>query len=132
MTTLEKEKSDLTKPSFALVSEHQKAFNVYTENNPVAYVQTSKLGTSQICWLSELALFDFNIVHRLGRTIKATDSLSQHRVKLNCKLESESDTSSKDPVMLLYATICDIIKASSRRHQNPICCEKKNRELVIH
>ena len=38
-------------------------FTVYTDNNPLAYIQTSKLGASQICWLSKLALFDFNIIY---------------------------------------------------------------------
>ena len=41
-------------------------FTVYTDNNPLAYVQNSKLGASQVCWLSELALFDFNIVYGSG------------------------------------------------------------------
>ena len=39
-------------------------FTVYTDNNPLAYIQTSKLGASQIHWFSELALFDFNIIYR--------------------------------------------------------------------
>ena len=52
--------------------------------------------------------FEFNITYRLGRTNKAIDALSQHPVEPHCKLESESDTNSKDPVMLWYATICDI------------------------
>ena len=30
-------------------------FTIYTDNNPLAYVQTSKLGASQIHWLSKLA-----------------------------------------------------------------------------
>ena len=51
-------------------------FTVYTDNNPLAYVQMSKLGASQIHWLSELALFDFNIIYRLGRTNKAADALT--------------------------------------------------------
>ena len=38
-------------------------FTVYTDNNPLAYIQTSKLGASQICWLSKLALFNFNIIY---------------------------------------------------------------------
>ena len=80
-------------------------FTVYTDNNPLAYVQTSKLGASQICWLSKLALFDFNIIYRPGKTNQATDALSQCP-EPNCKLESDSD----DPVMLSYATICNIIK----------------------
>ena len=37
-------------------------FHVYMENSPLAYVRESKLGKSQIQWLSELALFDF-IIH---------------------------------------------------------------------
>ena len=36
-------------------------FQVYTDNNPLAYVQESKLGALQIQWLSELALFNFTI-----------------------------------------------------------------------
>ena len=32
-------------------------FTVNTDNNPLAYIQTSKLGLSQIYWLSKLALF---------------------------------------------------------------------------
>ena len=36
-------------------------FQDYTDNNPLTYVQESKLGASQIRWLSELALFDFTI-----------------------------------------------------------------------
>ena len=51
-------------------------FKVYTDNNSLAYVQTSKLGVSQIHWLSKLALFDYNIIYRLGRTNKAADALS--------------------------------------------------------
>ena len=38
-------------------------FRVYMDNSPLAYVREreSKLGASQIWWLSELALFDFTI-----------------------------------------------------------------------
>ena len=37
-------------------------FHVYMDNSPLVYVRESKLGASQIWWLSELALFDF-IIH---------------------------------------------------------------------
>ena len=84
-------------------------FTVYTDNKPLAYVQTSKLGASQIHWLSELALFDFNIIYRSGKTNQGTDALSWHR-EPKCKLESNSDGNSDDPVMLSYATICKIIE----------------------
>ena len=84
-------------------------FNVYTDNNPLAYVQTSKLGASQICWLSEIALFDFNIIYRSGKTNQTADTLSQCP-EPNCRLESDSSSDSDDPFVLLYAIICDIIK----------------------
>ena len=87
-------------------------FTVYTDNNPLAYnIQTSKLGASQIRWLSKLALFNFIIIYRSGKTNQAADALSWHP-EPNCKLESDndSDNDSDDPVMLSYATICDIIK----------------------
>ena len=84
-------------------------FTVYTDNNPLAYVQTSKLGASQICWLSELSLFDFNIIYRLGKTNQAADALSWCP-EPNCKLDSDSDSNSDDPVVLSYATICTIIE----------------------
>ena len=48
-------------------------FTVNTNNYPLAYIQTSKLGASQICWFSKLALFDYNIIYRSGRTNKAAD-----------------------------------------------------------
>ena len=44
-------------------------FMVYTNNNPLVYVKTSKLGAAQIRWLSELALFDFNIIYQTGKSI---------------------------------------------------------------
>ena len=92
-------------------------------------MQTSKIGVSQICWLSEVALFDFNIVYRLGRTNKAADDLSQHPVESNCKLEIESDTDSKDPVVVSYATICDIIKPVLGDTKIPFVVKKEAQEI---
>ena len=51
-------------------------FTVYTDNNPLVYVKTSKLGAAEIRWLSELALFDFDIIYRTGRTNHVADALS--------------------------------------------------------
>ena len=80
-------------------------FTVYTNNNPLAYVQTSKLGASQIHWLSEFALLNFNIIYRSGKTNQAADALCQHP-EPSCRLKSDSD----DPFMLSYGTICTTIK----------------------
>ena len=52
-------------------------FTVYTDNNPLVYVKTSKLGAAQIHWLSELALYDFDIVYRMGKSNLVADALSR-------------------------------------------------------
>ena len=52
-------------------------FTVLTDNNPLTYVCTSCLGMSQIRWLSDLALFDFDIKYRVGKSNQAADTLSQ-------------------------------------------------------
>ena len=49
-------------------------FNIFTDNNPLVYVKTSKLGTAQIHWLSELALYDFDIIYQTGRSNLITDT----------------------------------------------------------
>ena len=51
-------------------------FTVFTDNNSLVYVKTSKLGAAQICWLSELALYNFNIVYHTGRSNLIADALS--------------------------------------------------------
>ena len=107
-------------------------FSVYTDNNPLAYIQTSQLGVSQICWLSKLALFDFNILYRPDKTHKVADALSWHPVNPDCEMESVNDNNSKDPVMLLYATICDLIKLVLGDMKIPLVLKKKKyRQLIV-
>ena len=48
-------------------------FTIYTDNNSLAYVEKSKLGAAQIRWLSELALFDFDIKYRSGKLNQGAD-----------------------------------------------------------
>ena len=53
-------------------------FTVFTDNNPLCYIKSSKLGATQICWLSELALHNFDIVYRTGKSHLVADTLSRH------------------------------------------------------
>ena len=100
-------------------------FTVYTDNNHLAYVQTSKLGASQIHWLCELDLFNFNIIYRSGKTNQAADALSWCP-EPNCKLESNNDSDSDDPVVLSYATICTTIKPVLGDTKIPFDIQKKS------
>ena len=52
-------------------------FTVFTDNNPLCYIKSSKLGAAQIRWLSELALYDFDIVYRTGKSNLVADALSR-------------------------------------------------------
>ena len=63
-------------------------FTAYTDNNPLAYIKGSKLGVAQIRWLSELALFDFNIKYRTGKSNQAADALS-HCPKSSLDMSSD-------------------------------------------
>ena len=80
-------------------------FTVYTDNNPLAYVKGSKLGVVQIRWLSELALFDFDIKYRTGNLKQAADALS-HPPKSS--LDMSSDRGSEEEYETIsYEVISD-------------------------
>ena len=63
-------------------------FMVFTDNNPLCYIKSSKLGAAQIRWLSELALYDFDIVYRTGKSNLVTDALSR-RPEVEEEIERE-------------------------------------------
>ena len=53
-------------------------FTVFRDNNPLCYIKSSKLGAAQIRWLSELTLYDFDIIYRSGKSNLVADALSCH------------------------------------------------------
>ena len=55
------------------------SFVVYTDNNPLTYVLSSaKLNATGLCWIGELADFNFTIRYRPGKTNVDADTLSRH------------------------------------------------------
>ena len=76
------------------------------DNNPLCYVKTSKLGASQIRWLSDLALFDFDIKYRVGRKNQVADALSHHPLNPDSSLESEDDDNWET---ISYGMVCQSI-----------------------
>ena len=50
-------------------------FTVFTDNNPLCYIRSSKLGAAQIRWLSELVLYDFDIVYHSGKSNLVEDAV---------------------------------------------------------
>ena len=82
-------------------------FTVLTDNNPLTYVCTSRLGASQIRCLSNLALFDFDIKYRAGKTNQAADALSWWPV--NPDSSSESSDGEEEWETISYEVVCQIL-----------------------
>ena len=70
-------------------------FTVFTDNNPLCYIKSSKLGAAQIPWLSELALYNFDIVYHSGKSNLVIDALSR-RPKVEEEIEKEIQPISDD------------------------------------
>ena len=78
-------------------------FTVFTDNNPLCYIKTSKLGATQIRWLSELALYDFDIVYHTGRSNLVADALSRHpEVKEETAKEATPESDEEDWIAISY------------------------------
>ena len=83
-------------------------FTVFTDNNSLVYVKTSKLGAAQICWLSELALYNFNIVYCTGRSTLIADALScRPEAKGENHNQTCSDNDDEEWQAISYSTICE-------------------------
>ena len=65
-------------------------FTVFTDNNLLCYIKSSKLGATQIRWLNELALYNFDIIYRTTKSNLVTDALS-------CCPEVEEETKKETP-----------------------------------
>ena len=55
-------------------------FTIYTDNNPVAHLQTARLGAVEQRWAAQLASFTFDIKYRPGKNNANADALSRFPV----------------------------------------------------
>ena len=85
-------------------------FQVYMDNNPLTYVMESKLGASQIQWLSKLALFDFVIKYQTGHSNRAADALSCHPFNPSFNDSfTKSETNSEEFEVISYSSVCEAV-----------------------
>ena len=83
---------------------------VYTDNNLHAYIMESKLGASQIQWLSKLALFDFVIKYRTGHSNRAADTPSQTPFNPSCNDSfTKSQANSEEFEVISYSLVCEAV-----------------------
>lgn len=60
-------------------------FTVITDNNPLKYLSTAKLGAYEQKWASQLAEFDFEIKYRPGKQNVNADVLSRLPSDILCE-----------------------------------------------
>ena len=85
-------------------------FQVYTDNNLLAYVMESKLEASQILWLSELALFNIVIKYQTGQSNRAADALSHHPFNPTCDESfTKSEANSDECEVISYSLVCEAV-----------------------
>ena len=84
-------------------------FHVYTDNSPLAYARESKLGASQIQWLSKLPLFDVTIHYRTGRSNRAANALSRHP-HTDEGINQERGSDCDEVEVILYSSVCEVVE----------------------
>jgi len=77
-------------------------FTVYTDNNPLSYLQTSKLTAHEQRWLSKLASFDFDVKYRQAKHNNNADALSRMYDKLELTRSEDVKTLLQNLKMLRY------------------------------
>ena len=75
-------------------------FHAFTDNNPLAYINTAKWGAVEQRWVAELAAFNFEIHYKKGKNNQAADALSRDPVD-----EPEGPDDVETAVTLVQATI---------------------------
>ena len=68
------------------------------------HIQNSKLGAAQIRWISELALYDFDIVYRTGRSNNVADALS--RRPADSGSDNEATDEEEEWTAISYQAVC--------------------------
>ncbi|KAL2102439.1 hypothetical protein ACEWY4_001607 [Coilia grayii] len=76
---------------------------VFTDNNPLSYLHTAKLGATEHRWAAQLAAFNFDIKYRSGRSNKNADALSRQYMS-GASLEEYVLPGTVVPVHLQQAT----------------------------
>lgn len=82
-------------------------FSVMTDNNPLCYVNTAKLGAIEQRWIAQLAVLDFKVMYHLGCSDTAADALSRQ------PLAGEPYPDPYDLDFVERVAICSVIKGSS-------------------
>lgn len=84
---------------------------LFTDNNPLSYLQSAKLGAAEHRWAAQLAAFDFEIKYRSGHSSKNADALSRQPLSSVILAEQVLPCTSV-PVTIQSASRCDQVSAT--------------------
>lgn len=73
-------KLELLALKWAVTEKFKDYLTVYTDNNPVAHLQTARLGAVEQRWVAQLASFDYDIKYCSGKSNVNADALSRFPV----------------------------------------------------
>ena len=76
---------------------------VFTDNNPLSYLSTAKLGATEQRWAAQLAIFDYELKYRSGKSNGNADALSRQYVARSPPALASNGT--PVPVSLQPATV---------------------------
>ena len=78
-------------------------FTISPDNNPLCYIKSSKLGATPICWLSNLTLYNFDIIYHTRKSNLVTDALSRcPEVKEETEKEIPSESDDDEWITVSY------------------------------
>ena len=78
-------------------------FVVYTDNNPLKYLRTAKLGAVEQRWAAELAPFNFSVEYRAGRSNANADALSRQTHDTADELSDNDDDDDVQQICAVHA-----------------------------
>nr|XP_043898190.1 uncharacterized protein LOC122779681 [Solea senegalensis] len=86
---------------------------IFTDNNPLSYLHSAKLGATEQRWAAQLAAFDFNIKYRSGRSNRNADALSRKH-ESGSSLAGRVRTGTLVPSTLQEAARCDPVTSATQ------------------
>ena len=104
-------------------------FTILTDNNPLTYICTSRLGASQIHWLSDLTLFDFDIKYRAGKSNQVADVLSWQPVSPDSSSESSDDEEEWETIS--YEVVCQVLNYHLGSSKLPYAVKQEVQTTII-
>ena len=84
---------------------------VFTDNNPLSYIQSAKLGATEMRWVSQLAQFNFTVKFRSGKVNQNADALSRKPVVQTEDTEGVMSSVTKSTVVASVIESDDVVNS---------------------